>query len=96
MITLIARITAKPGEFDTMRGLALDMSKAVTSNEPGNLLYVVTEGSGEGQLVLIERYKDGAALDAHRAADHFKTSGRQLGPTLAGPPEIVFRLSDCM
>ena len=29
-----------------------------------------------------------AALDAHRASDHFRSIGARLGPCLAGAPEI--------
>jgi len=96
MITLIARLKAKDGEFETMRRLAVAMAKAVSADEPGNALYAVAEGSGDHELVLIERYQDDAALAAHRASDHFKSIGKQLAPTLAGPPDILFRLSDCV
>jgi quinol monooxygenase YgiN len=95
MITLVARLTAKDGEFETMRSLALAMADAVSAHEPGNVLYAVAEGSGERELVLIERYKDEAALEAHRSAAHFRKIGKQFAPTLAGPPDIVFRLTDC-
>jgi len=37
---------------------------------------------------MLERYDDQAALDAHRAAPHFKEIGRKLGDYLAGRPDV--------
>jgi quinol monooxygenase YgiN len=95
MITIIARLTAKEGEFDTMRACALELSAAVAANEPRNELYAICEGAGPNTLVVVERYADAEAVEAHRASDHMKTIGRKIGATLAGKPDIVFRLTDC-
>jgi quinol monooxygenase YgiN len=95
MITIIARLTSKEGEFDNMRACALELSAAIAANEPRNLLFAVGEGAGPNTLVLVERYVDEAALEVHRASDHMKTIGRKVGATLAGRPEILFRLTDC-
>jgi quinol monooxygenase YgiN len=95
MITIIARLTSREGEFDNMRACALELSAAIAANEPRNLLFAVGEGAGPNTLVLVERYVDEAALEAHRASDHMKTIGRKVGATLAGRPEILFRLTDC-
>jgi len=44
-----------------------------TRNEEGNLYYKIHQSISEPQtLVLHEGYKDEAALEAHRASDHFK------------------------
>jgi quinol monooxygenase YgiN len=37
---------------------------------------------------MLERYDDQTALDAHRAAPHFKELGRKLGDYLAGRPDV--------
>ena len=36
-----------------------------------------------------ERYLDQAAVDAHRAAEHFKTLGRKMGEYMDGRPEVL-------
>jgi quinol monooxygenase YgiN len=95
IITIIARLTAKEGEFDTLRACATELSTAVAASEPRNHLYAVCEGAGPNTLVLVERYADAEALEAHRRSDHMKTIGRKIGATLAGKPEILFRLTDC-
>jgi quinol monooxygenase YgiN len=95
MITIIARLTAKEGEFDTLRACALELSAAVAANEPRNELYAICEGAGPNTLVFVERYADAEALEAHRASDHMKVIGRKIGAALAGKPDILFRLTDC-
>ncbi|MDB5584082.1 MAG: Antibiotic biosynthesis monooxygenase [Bradyrhizobium sp.] len=95
MITLIARLTAKEGELDNLRATALELGAAVTANEPGSALFSVSDGPDPNTLILIERYVDDAALEAHRASDHLKTVGRKMGPALAGKPDILFRLTEC-
>ena len=95
MITIIARLTAKEGEFENLRTCALEMSAAVAANEPRNELYAICEGAGPNTLVFVERYADEEALEAHRSSAHMKTIGRKIGATLAGKPDILFRLTDC-
>jgi quinol monooxygenase YgiN len=95
MITIIARLTAKDGEFQNLRACALELSAAVAANEPRNQLYAICEGAGPNTLVLIERYADAQALEAHRNSEHLKTLGRKIGATLTGKPDILFRLTDC-
>jgi quinol monooxygenase YgiN len=95
MITIIARLTAKDGEFQNLRACALELAAAVAANEPGNQLYAICEGAGPTMLVLIERYADAQALEAHRGSEHLKTIGRKIGATLVGKPDILFRLTDC-
>lgn len=95
MITIIARLTAKGGEFENLRACALELSAAVAANEPRNELYAICEGAGPNTLVLVERYADEEALETHRCSAHMKTIGRKIGPMLAGKPDIVFRLTDC-
>ena len=96
MITLIARMTAKAGEFETMRALALELSAAVAAHEPANELYAVCDGPEPNTLILIERYADEAALEAHLAGDHLKSIGARIRGKLALRTEILFRLNDCL
>jgi len=39
--------------------------------------------------VFMERYVDQAAVEAHRATDHFKTLGRKMGEYMEGRPEVM-------
>ncbi len=53
---------------EMLRALAVESRR-----EPGCLVYVPHRIEGEPDTVLIyEQYADAAALDAHRASDHFR------------------------
>jgi quinol monooxygenase YgiN len=54
--------------------------------EPGCLGYEVFQGVGEpGALLLLERYRDSAALEAHRASHHYRELVvERIVPVLAG------------
>ena len=36
----------------------------------------------------MERYQDDAAVEAHRAAPHFKEYGRKMGEFMDGRPQV--------
>ena len=88
MLGVIATLRIKPGanaEFEKAMG---ERQKAVRANEPGNKLYVLHKTDDPTVYVMLERYTDQAALEAHRASAHFKTLGGALGPHMAGRPEV--------
>ena len=88
MLGVIATLRIKPGanaEFEKAMG---ELQKAVRANEPGNKLYVLHQTDDPTVYVMLERYTDQAALEAHRASAHFKTLGGALGPHMAGRPEV--------
>ena len=88
MLGVIAKLTIKPGtnaEFETtMKALQAE----VRSDEPGNKLYALHRQADANVYVMLERYADQAALEAHREAAHFKELGRKLGEYLAGRPDV--------
>ena len=88
MLGIIATLTIKPGtnkEFEETMG---KLAAAVRAGEPGNKLYALHRTDDENVYVMLERYDDQAALDAHRAAPHFKELGRKLGDYLAARPQV--------
>lgn len=71
-------------ELETMVGY--------TRQEPGNLRYdLFTRANDDGRtiFVLIERYQDEAALQAHRSADYFAAYRAAVVPQLERPIEAV-------
>ena len=65
-----------------------ELQAKVRSDEPGNKLYALHKTDNVNVYVMLERYDDQAALEAHRAAPHFKEIGRKLGDYLAGRPDV--------
>ena len=72
----------------TIRPRGIFTKAKVQADEPGNKLYALHKTADVNVYVMLERYDDQAALDAHRAAPHFKELGRKLGDYLAGRPDV--------
>ena len=88
MLGVIATLRIKPGtnkEFEQAMG---KLQEAVRANEPGNKLYVLHRTEDPTVYVMLERYENQAAIEAHRASAHFKDLGGKLGPYMAGRPEV--------
>ena len=88
MIGVIATLTIKPGtnkEFEETMG---KLAAEVRAKEPGNKLYVLHKTDDANVYVMLERYENQQALEAHRGMPHFKELGRKLGDYLAGRPEV--------
>ena len=72
-----------------MKTLALQLAAAVRADEPGCLLYTLSQGEDKSSFVFMERYVDEAALAFHRTTEHFKTLGRAMGAHMDGAPSVL-------
>ena len=89
MIGVIATLRTKPGTGTEFEAAFAELAAAVRANEPGNSVYQLTRSrTEEGVYKVLEVYADQAAVDAHRASDHFKTLGAALGPFMTGRAEV--------
>ena len=91
MLGVIAKLTIKPGTNADFEATMKALQAKVRSDEPGNKLYALHKTADVNNVnvyVMLERYDDQAALEAHRAAPHFKELGRKLGDYLAGRPDV--------
>ena len=89
MLGTIATIKVKPGMEKQFEAVARELVAKVNANEPGCKLYALHTGETPGTYVFMERYVDQAAVEAHRAADHFKTLGRKMGEFMDGRAEVL-------
>lgn len=89
MIAVIATIRTKEGMGSQFEAAFAPLAAAVAANEPGNHLYRLARVTTEPDLYkVLEIYENQEAIEAHRAAPHFKELGAALGPFMAGRPEI--------
>ena len=89
MIGVVAVIRAKAGREAEFERAFLAMAAQVRANEPGARVYQLTRSRTEPRTYkVLEVYADEAALEAHRASDHFREGGRSLRDLVDGPPEI--------
>lgn len=84
-IVIVAHWQTTTEDLDTVLGLVAELAPLSTA-EPGCLGYEVLKAADEpNHLVLIERYADRAALDAHLGSTHYQelVVGR-IRPLLTG------------
>ena len=89
MLAVVATLKVKPGSEAEFESVAQEMVAAVNANEPGCLLYILTRSPEPQTYIILERYADQAASDAHVASAHFRAIGPRMGPFMAGRPEIL-------
>ena len=89
MIAVVAKIPIKEEKMDefieAFKGLM-----AHVAGEEGTLMYTLNRDQADpNTLIVMERYKDKAALDAHSSTPHFKEFFEKSGDCIAGRPEII-------
>ena len=89
MIGVVAKIPVKDGKADDMIALLKDLMVHVAQEE-GTVLYTLNrDPTNPNTIVIMERYKDKAALEAHSSTPHFKALSSKMPEFLAGKPEIL-------
>jgi len=81
-----------PGEEHTEAVASiLRRMREETRREPGNEIYDLYEADSGGRTSfhLIERYTDRDALEAHRAADHYREYRAEIPHLLAEPIGVI-------
>ena len=73
MVVLIARYYVRAGQGDAVEAALREMAPLVKAQEPGCLLYQANRSREDrDRFLLVEHYRDEAALEAHRATPHFQ------------------------
>jgi len=89
--TMVVKFKAKPGKSAEMKAFWLEMQKEVAKSEPGNVQYdLLTMADDPDVYVIIERYKDKAAVAAHGQSDKAKAMFAKLGPLMDGAPQADY------
>jgi len=90
MLGIVATLKVKPGMEREFEAVAKELVAKVNANEPGCRLYALHRLDGDAPTyVFMERYVDQAAVETHRATEHFKTLGRRMGEFMEGRPEVM-------
>lgn len=90
VISLVVTMAIKPEHEQEFLALARATAAKVHADEPGVLLYVLTEHpTAPSTYVWLERYRDAAALEAHMQGAAVKHALSTLPPYLAKPPEVM-------
>jgi quinol monooxygenase YgiN len=87
-LKIVAFLTPKAGAAADLEAAVRDLV-AGSRSEPGNLRYDAWWDEEKGRIVIDELYADAAAIDAHRAADHYTGFRAAAGDLLASPPDVT-------
>lgn len=89
MISLIAKLPIKEDKVEEAIAAIKELMVEVAKEE-GTVLYTLSrDRKNPNILVIMERYKDKAALDIHMATPHFKAFFAKGMTMLAGQPEMT-------
>lgn len=84
MKAILAYLTAKPGKEAEFKEKMTAQAKRCLANEPGCLQFdVVQDPKNATRFVMIEVYKDDAAIKAHQDSQHFKDFRPVVGELVA-------------
>lgn len=86
-VIVIASFTPKPGEATAFIEVMAPMVEA-TRLEAGNETYDLY-ADDSGSFHLFERYTDSAALDAHRASEHYRSYRADVADILDGTVGVM-------
>jgi len=89
--TMVVKFRAKPGKSEEMKAFWLEMQKEVARSEPGNVQYDLLVIADKPEVyVIIERYKDAAAVDAHGKSEKAQAMFAKLGELMEGAPQADY------
>ncbi|KAJ6178454.1 hypothetical protein N7519_008915 [Penicillium mononematosum] len=87
-INVTAVFTPKPEKFEEVSTLVTEVIKRVQEHEPDTLLYYAYEIKDKNEIVIVERYKNQAAIQTHVKSPYFRTFSGKLSTLLTKPAEI--------
>jgi quinol monooxygenase YgiN len=87
--SIVATLKVKAGQQAAFEAIARKLVAAVNANEAGCMLYTLNKSEDPQTYVFMERYRDEAAVQAHRATEHYRNYGKEMGAHLDGAPAIL-------
>ena len=94
VLTVVAKLSAKPGKGDELAGILAEQVAAVRRAEPDCLVYRLHRSKKDpDRFLFYEQYRSDAAFDLHRKAPHLAAFRDRRDPLVAGPPQVEFYLS---
>ncbi len=96
MRAILAYLTSKPGKEAEFQEKMTAQAKRCLANEPGCLQFdVVQDPKDTTRFVMLEVYKDDAAIKTHQESQHFKDFRPVIGDLIADRKvEVLHMVSD--
>ncbi|KAF2666802.1 hypothetical protein BT63DRAFT_319407 [Microthyrium microscopicum] len=87
-VFIVAIIKPKEGKLEEVQARVKGLAEIVEKEEPECVSYGLFTNEKEGTIVIIERYKDQAAAEAHRNTPHFAEAIKAGDDWLAEPTKV--------
>lgn len=88
---MVVKFRAKPGKSEEMKAFWLEMQAEVARSEPGAVQYdLLVMADDPDVYVIVERYKDAAAVAAHGQSEKARAMFARLGELMEGPPQADY------
>jgi quinol monooxygenase YgiN len=88
MLTVVAKIPIKEGKMDEAVAAFGELIAKVASEEGTKLYSLNKDKANPNMLIVVEQYKDKAALDIHSTTPHFKAFSASAGAFIGGRMEL--------
>jgi (4S)-4-hydroxy-5-phosphonooxypentane-2,3-dione isomerase len=93
MRAILAYLTTKPGKEAQFQEQMTAQAKRCLANEPGCLQFdVVQDPKDPTRFVMLEVYRDDAAIKAHQDSQHFKDFRPVVGDLIADRKVEIFNM----
>jgi quinol monooxygenase YgiN len=87
-IGIVAKLKVAPGKNAEFEEIFSELARATRKGEPGNNFYALHKSKTDPQTyVVLENYKDQAAVDAHMSSPHFQAGFKKWAPALRAHPK---------
>ncbi|KAJ5460145.1 uncharacterized protein N7458_001697 [Penicillium daleae] len=87
-INNVAILYPKPEKFEEVAALVTGVVKKVQEHEPDTLVYYAVKVQDKNEIVIVERYKDQAAIATHVKSAYFREFASKLPSLLTKPAEM--------
>lgn len=93
MRAIVAYLTTKPGKEAEFQEHMTAQARRCLANEPGCLQFdVVQDAKNPTRFVMLEVYKDDAAIKSHQESEHFKNFRPVVADLLADRKIEIFNM----
>ncbi|EAS35066.3 uncharacterized protein CIMG_00420 [Coccidioides immitis RS] len=87
-IHVVATFKAKADKIDEVAKILEQSAASIHEKEPNTLRFYVVRPKKGNELIVVEKYKDAAALKAHGGTEYFKAMVAKVTPLLAAPTDL--------
>ncbi|KAA8645652.1 hypothetical protein EYZ11_002460 [Aspergillus tanneri] len=87
-VNVIATMYPKPGKHKELASHLAELSRQVQANEPDTLIYYAFSVNNGNEIMVVERYRDHEALQAHLLGPYFQEFGDNASRLMERPYDV--------